>query len=47
MWRLNGKSKNDVSNGIQTADQLAKLGYKVFGISNGNIMTVTERRYNQ
>ncbi|MEG1591405.1 polysaccharide deacetylase family protein [Chryseobacterium sp.] len=31
MWRLNGKSKNDVSNGIQTADQLAKLGYKVVG----------------
>ncbi|OBW40712.1 Polysaccharide deacetylase [Chryseobacterium sp. MOF25P] len=31
MWRLNGKSKNDVSNGIQTADQLVKLGYKVVG----------------
>ncbi|MFY1045778.1 polysaccharide deacetylase family protein [Chryseobacterium sp. GP-SGM7] len=31
MWRLNGKSKNDISNGIQTADQLAKLGYKVVG----------------
>jgi peptidoglycan/xylan/chitin deacetylase (PgdA/CDA1 family) len=31
MWRLNGKSKNDVSNGIQTADELAKLGYKVMG----------------
>lgn len=31
MWRLDGKSKNDVANGIQTADQLAKLGYKVFG----------------
>lgn len=31
MWRLNGKSKNDISNGIQTADQLSKLGYKVMG----------------
>lgn len=31
MWRLNGKSKNDLSNGIQTADQLSKLGYKVMG----------------
>lgn len=31
MWRFAGKSKNDVSSGIQTADELAKLGYKVFG----------------
>lgn len=31
MWRLGGKSKNDGASGIQTADQLAKLGYKVVG----------------
>lgn len=31
MWRLYGRSKNDLSNGIQTADQLARLGYKVVG----------------
>ncbi|AZA82734.1 hypothetical protein C1637_20170 [Chryseobacterium lactis] len=31
MWRLGGRSKNDVANGIQTADQLAALGYKVVG----------------
>lgn len=31
MWRLGGKSKNDGTSGIQTADQLAKLGYKVVG----------------
>jgi peptidoglycan/xylan/chitin deacetylase (PgdA/CDA1 family) len=31
MWRLNGKTKNDGTSGIQTADQLAKLGYKVVG----------------
>lgn len=31
MWRLYGRSKNDISNGIQTADHLANLGYKVVG----------------
>ncbi len=31
MWRLGGRSKNDVANGIQTADQLAAQGYKVMG----------------
>lgn len=31
IWRLDGRSKNDVTNGIQTADQLAALGYKVVG----------------
>jgi len=31
MWRLNGRSKNDEASGIQTADQLAKLGYEVVG----------------
>lgn len=31
IWRLGGRSKNDITNGIQTADQLATLGYKVVG----------------
>lgn len=31
IWRLGGRSKNDISNGIQTADQLVALGYKVVG----------------
>jgi len=31
MWRLDGKSKNDGASGVQTADGLAKLGYKVIG----------------
>ena len=31
MWRLGGRAKNDVTNGVQTADQLAALGYKVVG----------------
>lgn len=31
MWRMDGRSKNDGTSGIQTADQLAKLGYKVVG----------------
>ncbi|MCJ7935205.1 MAG: polysaccharide deacetylase family protein [Chryseobacterium sp.] len=31
IWRLGDRSKNDVANGIQTADQLAALGYKIVG----------------
>lgn len=31
IWRVDGKAKNDSSSGIQTADALAKLGYKIFG----------------
>ncbi|MCA4808612.1 hypothetical protein IF128_02420 [Empedobacter stercoris] len=31
MWRLDGKSKNDGASSVQTADGLAKLGYKVIG----------------
>lgn len=31
MWRIDGKSKNDIPSGIQTADMLAKVGYKVMG----------------
>lgn len=31
MWRLGGRSKNDGPSGMQTADQLANLGYKVVG----------------
>ena len=31
MWRIDGRSKNDGSSGIETADGLSKLGYKVIG----------------
>lgn len=43
IWRLDGRSKNDVTNGIQTADQLAALGYKVVGWEwNGSIVRLME-----
>lgn len=31
MWRIDGRSKNDGASGIETADGLSKLGYKVIG----------------
>lgn len=31
MWRINGRSKNDVSSGVEAADLLAKNGFSLFG----------------
>jgi hypothetical protein len=31
MWRIKGRSKNDVSSGIAAADLLAKNGFSLFG----------------
>lgn len=31
MWRIDGRSKNDGASGIETANGLSKLGYKVIG----------------
>jgi peptidoglycan/xylan/chitin deacetylase (PgdA/CDA1 family) len=31
MWRRNGRSKNDISSGIEAADLLAKNGFSLFG----------------
>lgn len=31
MWRINGRSKNDITNGIEAADHLAANGYTIIG----------------
>jgi len=31
MWRINGRSRNDVSSGIEAADLLVKNGFSLFG----------------
>lgn len=31
MWRINGRTRNDLENGKAVADSLASLGYKIFG----------------
>lgn len=31
MWRINGRSKNDISSGIEAADLLYKNGFSLFG----------------
>jgi hypothetical protein len=31
MWRIKGRSRNDVSSGIAAADLLAKNGFSLFG----------------